>query len=387
MPFTASSSTPALGGDATPFTTTRTPDDRLWQRPPQVIGNRSYPTMPSMAYHSMDIASDYPAIHRASNPLPQPLVHWTSDTSNMIQSPPSSPGTGSGANLNSILTPLFPTSPLAEQQMPPSSDWEGNSNVDSSAASSPTIEQRAWTGATSALTKPAHDYKTLVIMALESSAGAGGDGMTICSIYDYVTSNFPYYRSGRAPPTWRSRIRNVLTVNDCFCRIPDPRGGRKGRWLYERPINAKPIPQVALARAASQDSIMPSSSTDSFRGGQDDDKATYLQRAYSTNAASSQPEAPRAAAEPEMGPWTTFSFDDSRPAASESHSSTTRRLSTFSLASCDYTGWTSTPDLLLRELDSPRRGPLSSASLEMIDQLAIELKNECFMLPHSFSDL
>ena len=60
------------------------------------------------------------------------------------------------------------------------------------------------------LTKPPFDYKTLVKMALEH---AGSSGMTICMIYSYVLENYPYYRSGRAPTTWRSRIRNVLTVN------------------------------------------------------------------------------------------------------------------------------------------------------------------------------
>jgi hypothetical protein len=39
------------------------------------------------------------------------------------------------------------------------------------------------------------------------------------------------HRTNKAPPTWRSRVRNVLTVNDCFRRIPDPKGGRKGTWL------------------------------------------------------------------------------------------------------------------------------------------------------------
>lgn len=400
----------------------------LWQSlsPPELVGNRSFPTMPSMAYYSMAIAREqYPAMHRASNPLPHrstafetPSVH-----NNTIQSPPSSPWSRDSvaANLssdlvNSILSPLFnPTSPptlataaTVEQQMPPQSDSEAtNSNMMGSgvSASSPIItepQHEAPGAASSAQTKPPYDYKTLVIMALETGSAAsdagGANGMTISGIYGYITRNFPYYRSGRAPPTWRSRIRNVLTVNDCFCRIPDPRGGRKGKWLYERPSNAKPRVLAAPSASPHQDNstATPSSSSNSSnRGGagEGDNKATYLQRAYSTNAAYSQ-QTPRAAeptsspAEPGMG-WVTFSSDDSRPTAgSYSHSVTT--FSTLSRATSRghaTVGSTSAPDLLLRELDYGKRGPLSSGSLEMINLLAIELKNECSMFPHNFNNL
>lgn len=108
----------------------------------------------------------------------------------------------------------------------------------------------------------------MVMMALQSCSSK--DGMTICQIYDYIIQNFSYYRYvlyeqtlpinrlewavgnceayvhsinglilrtgltrrlNKAPSTWRSRVRNVLTVNDCFRRIPDPKGGRKGKWM------------------------------------------------------------------------------------------------------------------------------------------------------------
>jgi hypothetical protein len=56
--------------------------------------------------------------------------------------------------------------------------------------------------------KPPMDYKTMVMMALQSCTSK--DGLTICQIYDYIIENFAYYR-------YACRTRIVISLCCCRC--------------------------------------------------------------------------------------------------------------------------------------------------------------------------
>lgn len=214
-------------------------------------------------------------------------------------------------------------------------------------------------------TKPPYDYKTLVAMALESG---GSGGMTICGIYAYVQQNFAYYRSEHAPSTWRSRIRNVLTVNDCFKRIPDPKGGRKGKWVLQRPEGSTD------AGLKSPHTIRMDKSPKAMRRS----ASTLVLTPTDISHSDSEPQSAISVNDLE------FSFDD------EDVRNIDKRITTRAtyFAPQPLTNLTApsvhlslyNPSLALSAVDVVGARTLSAASMEMVDQLAIELKQECSML-------
>ncbi|XP_011203866.2 forkhead box protein fkh-2-like [Bactrocera dorsalis] len=75
--------------------------------------------------------------------------------------------------------------------------------------------------------RPNYTYSALVAMAIRSSP----DGkLTLCAIQKWISDNFSYYRKDEQG--WQNQIRQTLSTNSCFCKIPRPMGdpGRGNYW-------------------------------------------------------------------------------------------------------------------------------------------------------------
>ncbi|KAK2828320.1 hypothetical protein Q5P01_019354 [Channa striata] len=63
--------------------------------------------------------------------------------------------------------------------------------------------------------KPPYSYATLICMAMQASKESK---ITLSCIYKWITDNFCYYR--HADPIWQNSIRNTLSLNKCFIKVP-----------------------------------------------------------------------------------------------------------------------------------------------------------------------
>ena len=244
------------------------------------------------------------------------------------------------------------------------------------------------------LKPPPYDYKGLIRLALQSEQAK--NGMSVADIYDWIEESFPYYGTPAAPCKWKSRIRNVLTINNAFKRIPHPKGGRTGKWTLREnapKVSANPMRERATSHPANLTVVSGVKSAHSIDHHHHATKAD--QCAHTAKRLSSSPSISRSVSAHSLsalehmdsfGPATPVSDDVATSPAMGSVFSTTPvsplPSSSYTDALVDYYTMLafSVPTSTLFSQGAYGAAATSATDIAMINELAHQLKLDCTQL-------
>ncbi|CAB3987005.1 Forkhead box B1, partial [Paramuricea clavata] len=119
----------------------------------------------------------------------------------------------------------------------------------------PKLEATATKDNTDADTKPSHSYIALIAMAILSKPSKK---VLLGDIYNYISENFPYYRS--KDKSWRNSIRHNLSLNECFIKAGRSENGKGNYWAIH-PANLEDFANGDFRRRRARRRVRKSHST------------------------------------------------------------------------------------------------------------------------------